>query len=136
MRGLTASQIVQVWELGQPLDAHGRAIALLQAVDARDWRAAPRHDVDARLIALRAATFGPTLEARVTCAHCATALEITVSCHALEADPPTSFVATCEACGSTSSCPFDGSEYVWREVAAAAERTLDEVHVLAACYGW
>jgi hypothetical protein len=46
-------------------------------------------------------------------------------------------VATvCPACGRDGKAVFDAAAFVWREVEAWAHRTLDEVHALAAAYGW
>lgn len=42
----------------------------------------------------------------------------------------------CLSCGRRLQSLFDINAYLWREVAAWAERTLTEVHALARAYGW
>ncbi|HEV7518235.1 MAG TPA: phage baseplate protein [Thermoanaerobaculia bacterium] len=42
----------------------------------------------------------------------------------------------CPACGRRWASVFDILEFFWSEIAAWAERTLCEVHLLAAAYGW
>jgi hypothetical protein len=42
----------------------------------------------------------------------------------------------CPACQRTWVAPFDVVEFVWQEVDRCARRTLNDVHVLAAAYGW
>jgi hypothetical protein len=42
----------------------------------------------------------------------------------------------CPACGTRWEASFDIVAFLWRELAAWAERTLLEVHALASAYGW
>jgi hypothetical protein len=42
----------------------------------------------------------------------------------------------CPACSAAWTAPFDASAFVWAELEALATRLLDEVHQLAAAYGW
>lgn len=42
----------------------------------------------------------------------------------------------CEACGATFQARFDIGAYLWAEVGRLAEALLDDVHRLAAAYGW
>lgn len=42
----------------------------------------------------------------------------------------------CPGCDATRTVRLDLGEYVWAEVAAAAERLLGEIHLLARSYGW
>ena len=42
----------------------------------------------------------------------------------------------CPSCRRTWMAPFDIADFVWQEVDRCARRTLHEVHVLAAAYGW
>ena len=42
----------------------------------------------------------------------------------------------CPACDRAWSQPFDPTAFLWIEVDAWARRTLNEVHTLAAAYGW
>lgn len=146
MRGLTASQIVRLWDEAAAADLDGRAAAMLRVARPDDDATEPQSETlsetasrpmaDALLIALRAATFGPTLEARITCAHCNASLEMSVPCATLQADPSASFAIRCEVCDQESPCAFDIREYLWREIAAAAQRALDDVHAIASIYGW
>jgi hypothetical protein len=46
------------------------------------------------------------------------------------------FTLVCPACAHTWSTPFDIAQFAWREVDEWAQRTLDEIHVLARAYGW
>jgi hypothetical protein len=58
---------------------------------------------------------------------------------ALEAADPHADVSldlTCSACAGAWAVPFDIAGYVWTEIAARAQRLLDEVHCLARAYGW
>src|SRR5690606_25623889 len=70
---LTAPSILAAWEHGAgrlPLD---RAIAILWAAstcDDVDPADLPLAERDRRLLAIRAATFGPTIPARATCPEC------------------------------------------------------------------
>lgn len=139
MSRLTPAQIVAAWEAGQPLDVRQRALLLLQqasGVDVAALQLLPEREIASRLVALRAATFGPTLNARVTCAGCGADLELPIECDLIAPAPPLEIIASCEECGGQSSCALDIREFVWREVDAAAERVLDDVHVIAAAYGW
>jgi hypothetical protein len=43
---------------------------------------------------------------------------------------------TCPACGHRWQALFDIAAFVWRELDEWAERTLHEIHVIAAAYGW
>ena len=45
-------------------------------------------------------------------------------------------VLGCPACGQRSESVFDILSFFWAEITAWAERTLDEVHLLAMAYGW
>lgn len=80
--GLTATELVEVWDRGQALPPPRRARLLLraaQSVDAADdfggWTAGQR---DAALLALRRRTFGAALDAVAACPGCAAALEVRV----------------------------------------------------------
>ncbi|MGH3994573.1 MAG: hypothetical protein ACRDSN_19200, partial [Pseudonocardiaceae bacterium] len=42
----------------------------------------------------------------------------------------------CPACGHVCSAGFDIASFLWKEVEAAARRTLEDVHALASAYGW
>lgn len=55
-----------------------------------------------------------------------------------EADPlaDPEVTITCDACGATWTRVLDIDDYLWRELDAWALRLLDDVHALAAAYGW
>jgi hypothetical protein len=55
-----------------------------------------------------------------------------------EAEPQvdTRLALTCAACGSAWQAPFDILSFLWTELDAWAARLLNEVHALAAAYGW
>jgi hypothetical protein len=42
----------------------------------------------------------------------------------------------CADCGYTWSAPLDPVSYLWTEIANAAQRLLNDVHLLASAYGW
>jgi hypothetical protein len=42
----------------------------------------------------------------------------------------------CAACGHPFTASFDIAECLWADVARTANRTLDDVHLLAQAYGW
>ena len=59
--------------------------------------------------------------------------------NALEAADPLGRIiieARCPSCGTTVLPAFDPANLVLREFAAAARRLEDDIHVLAAAYGW
>jgi hypothetical protein len=43
---------------------------------------------------------------------------------------------TCPACTHTWNAPFDIAAFLWDEIEVRARQLLDDVHVLAARYGW
>lgn len=47
-----------------------------------------------------------------------------------------SIALTCPACGNAWESPMDIGTFVWREIDSWAERTMDEVSILARAYGW
>jgi hypothetical protein len=55
-----------------------------------------------------------------------------------EADPQADvrLAVTCQVCSHGWEAAFDIATYLWAEVDAWATRTLYEVHLLAAAYGW
>jgi uncharacterized protein (UPF0212 family) len=59
--------------------------------------------------------------------------------HAMSTADPQADVqmaTVCPACGHRWDALFDVAAFLWREVEAWAQRTLDEVHALASAYGW
>jgi hypothetical protein len=79
METLSARRILQVWERGQELDAHGRAVLLLglcQPEQPRERLAALSLGArDAALLALRCRTLGPDLKGRTLCPRCGVRLQ-------------------------------------------------------------
>ena len=58
---------------------------------------------------------------------------------ALDAADPLAHVAldvACEHCNHRFSAPLDIAVSLWDDLAAQAERVIDDVHTLAAAYGW
>jgi len=55
-----------------------------------------------------------------------------------EADPQTDLrlALACAGCGHQWRVPFDIVPFLWTELDAWANRALQEVHILAAAYGW
>jgi hypothetical protein len=43
---------------------------------------------------------------------------------------------SCTRCAQQSRHALDPAEYLWNEIAAAAAALLEDVHLLASCYGW
>jgi hypothetical protein len=80
MRALTASELLTVWETGSPLSAPRRALLLLStAVPDLSRDSLGQLSVGQRddlLLQLRAAAFGPQLEATCRCPNCGEQLEM------------------------------------------------------------
>jgi hypothetical protein len=57
---------------------------------------------------------------------------------AVENDPVSELMIAvdCANCGHAWSAPFDPATYLWTEIANAAQRLLNDVHLLADAYGW
>lgn len=55
-----------------------------------------------------------------------------------QADPwaDLSLASTCAACGHQWEARLDIAAFLWEELESRAKRLLDEVHILAAAYGW
>src|SRR5690349_3921026 len=90
MHGLSAAQILLIWERGQGLSFGQKAMLLLMTA-AGDER--PEHltrlsigQRDSRLIALRTLTLGPRLEGQAKCPACGENLEVSVNAPELYAD--------------------------------------------------
>lgn len=91
MRALTASELLDVWERGQGQPPVRHALLLLEAAcpdEAPEALAAlPIGPRDARLLTLRAWTFGPTLESMAVCPACSEKLEFRFSTDDVRATP-------------------------------------------------
>jgi hypothetical protein len=89
MRGLSAADIVRVWECGAAQHPLDRALTILAAADPGVGRAAlgdlPLGERNRRLLAVRRATFGGTLAALVTCEQCNARVEIAVPASTIDA---------------------------------------------------
>jgi hypothetical protein len=55
-----------------------------------------------------------------------------------EADPwaDLTLLADCPACGARQDVALDVPGLLWDEIAAAAQRLMDDVHAIAGAYGW
>ncbi len=82
MRGLTASDILWVWEWGRQRHAVDRALLLLSAAvpipAAEHLDALTVGQRDRQLLTLRIATFGEAIDASADCSHCGATLEFAV----------------------------------------------------------
>ena len=87
MRSLGDADILAVWETAHRYHPVDQAIALLMTAEpehSRDELASlPLGRRDARLLALRLAIFGNTLNSRCTCPQCNEAVEFEIDCSAL-----------------------------------------------------
>src|SRR5262245_47176305 len=93
MRGLSAADIVRVWECGAAQHPLDRALTILAAADPGVGRAAlgdlPLGERNRRLLAVRQSTFGGTLAALVTCEQCNARVEIAVPASTIAAPAST-----------------------------------------------
>ena len=218
---LSAADVLDVWERGRNRHPVDRALLILAAVapasSTEPLERLPVGERDARLLAVRRATFGDTIESWAECPRCAGVVEFTVSASALagpgaapdavleieaggvslrlrvpdsvdlasaagaadaaaargrllercvvatgldgglldvgtlpaavldvaeaylaEVDPraDVTFAVACPLCGHAWELVFDIATILWSEIAAAARRAAQEVHVLARAYGW
>ena len=90
MRGLTATELLQIWERGVAQTPVLRALALLEAACPEMTKDQVLKlsigQRDGRLIALREALFGPDLEALAACPNCGQEVEVTVNTLDLRGD--------------------------------------------------
>jgi hypothetical protein len=92
MRSLSASEVCQVWELGQGQHPVDRALTILAfAYPEMEWDQLAELTVgerEVRLLTVREQTFGPTLAGSADCPQCAEPLGFTTSTAAIRvADP-------------------------------------------------
>jgi hypothetical protein len=88
MGALTAEEVLRVWEQGSACAPLERALLLLSAAEAvpvGELAALPIGARDRRLLALRAATFGPKMPVAGRCPRCAQDLECTLDARELAA---------------------------------------------------
>ena len=104
MVGLSAQEVLQVWERGQSGRTPGRMATLLAFAcpeNTEEWVTWPIGQRDARLLELREKTFGPMLRAFALCPGCSGRLEFELSIpDILARSPPvpldTAFELNCE----------------------------------------
>jgi hypothetical protein len=98
MRGLSAADIVRVWECGAAQHPLDRALTILAAADPGVGRAVlgdlPLGERNRRLLAVRQSTFGGTLAALVTCEQCGARVEIAVPASTIAASPSTTALSS------------------------------------------
>lgn len=96
MQGLTASQLLEVWERGEARHPLDRALMILSTGDSAnpmpDWDSLANLQIgerNRRLLELRAATFGTTIAMATSCPACNEPLEFTIDSKMLtDAAPP------------------------------------------------
>ena len=76
---MNASDLLQVWELGQRLPPLERLLLLLASAGWQDAGSLTLGHKNRALLTLRQDIFGPHMECIVLCPHCATRLEFTLS---------------------------------------------------------
>lgn len=79
MRGMSASELLDAWEDGTAVRPGERALRLAVVADGAEATALSVGERDARLLELRALTFGDRLEALAECPDCAEPVEISTS---------------------------------------------------------
>ena len=93
MRGLSAAEILLIWERGRGLAPSQQAMLLLMAADRDESpERLARLSIgqrDKRLLELRAQTFGPRLDGLTGCPACGENLEVKMNAPDLRADCPT-----------------------------------------------
>lgn len=89
MRGLTAVELLEIWENGSRLHPIDRVLSLLLQVTDRsheELAALPVSQRDALLLALRKATFGDELLGKNRCPQCNETVEFALSCSGVAAN--------------------------------------------------
>lgn len=90
MRGLTAHNVLDIWEWSQSQHTANTALGLLYAAYPEfSWEQLAGLSIgqrDAYLLALREKTFGETMQVRTKCQHCGEALEFAISTHDVGAE--------------------------------------------------
>jgi len=126
MAGLSAAATLEAWELAEPLGPLDRALALLWAAGERgDLAALPLAERDRRLLALRDATFGESLDCVASCPECGAASEFALNASNLAQALTVPAPETIERAGASVALrPLDS-----RDLAAAAALPETEVPV-------
>jgi hypothetical protein len=117
MPGLSAADIVRVWERGAGQHPIDRALTMLEAGGSAAGEAAlddlPIGERNRRLLDVRARTFGGTLEALATCSSCSSRVEIHLDVASLASGSHAARAATADA-------TVDVRALTSRDLAAAA----------------
>lgn len=95
-------------------------------------------EAGARLLLQRCVDSAERAEASVEVAELPSAVVEAVSARMRELDgqAEVTIEVTCPACQRVEERAFDIVTHLWSELDAWARRVLQEVHVLASCYGW
>lgn len=157
MRRARFGDRLEVWAdcaaCGERMSLELTAGDLPDAPEAKDVEVAGhrfRRPTSRDLAALVAGAADVPAAARALCRSCAAAPEALPDGAALDAMIPEieaaldaadpwadlTMVALCPSCGNEDAVTLDVPGILWDEIAAAAHRLLDEVHTLAAAYGW
>jgi hypothetical protein len=92
MPALTAADILRAWEWGRDRHPVDQALVMLSAAYAdaspEELMRLPVGERDARLLAVRAATFGEYIECTGECPHCSVAVEFALRSGELAGEPP------------------------------------------------
>jgi hypothetical protein len=110
----------------------------LRLLTSRDLAAAGEGDLEQRRrILLERCMVSARLDGQAAATPPAALAEAAVArLAAADAQADVQLDVSCAGCGHAWRAPFDIVSFLWTELAAWAERTLREVHVLASHYGW
>lgn len=118
---------------------HGGWTIRFRLPDTRALADAMADPSDARYVLLCRCIIDATADddARGDC-RCPPAVEaaLVAEMERLDQQSALSYTLTCPSCGHAWIAPFDVVSYLWVALEAWALRTLREVHLLAASYGW
>lgn len=94
MRSIYASDLLDIWELGENKNLIERGLLLLSACwpekRPEDLARLPIGERDAKLLCLREQLFGPNLSGLATCPHCSQCIEMSFRINEIRASPATS----------------------------------------------
>jgi len=144
MRPLTAAELLRVWELGLPRPPAERALALLAAAGAGpsvdELARLPLGRRDTRLLALRAAMFGPRYQAVAACPSCGERLELSFAAEDVRPAPSADAVPPTLRAGdyTLETRPVDSTDFAAAAACpdvATARATLARRCIVAALRG-